>query len=157
MKYQNNSNQQPAGPFRFCVNDILHLPSLAEKLYQQSDLVSQFLKGRFSAQTLQSLSDFIRAGSNPEVLKVSLVQECNEIIKGELIYEANRFAGVSLSVDTQALLRTSAAVGPSPTARSCSTPTASSGRSGWAWPSATAVSLRSSGCFRDTLQGMPQR
>jgi hypothetical protein len=88
----------------FSASDLIDLPSLAAKLHQPSDKVSQYLRGRFSDATLQTLADYRGPSFDPKPLLTALVQELNKIVQGELIYEEQRFAGVNLSTETRKLL-----------------------------------------------------
>jgi hypothetical protein len=88
----------------FSVGDLLDLPSFADKLEQPTDAVSAYLKSSLSAATLTALADYQGSSSNSLALQTSLVEDLNRIIRGQSIYDAQRFAGVSLRPYTQQLL-----------------------------------------------------
>ena len=90
--------------FGFDVADIKNLPSLGEKLGKPQDEVSQFLKGRFSEATQQSLSSWLtqhQDGNHP--VAEAVVQEFNGVIHGPLIYDKQRFDRVNLSNSARVL------------------------------------------------------
>jgi len=89
------------GSWNFVFDDILDLASLADKINVPSDIdgVSQYLVGRFSPSTLDRIA--VYAGGPDPALQQVLVDELNQIIQGELIYDSNRFAGVHFSISTQ--------------------------------------------------------
>ena len=62
--------------------------------------ISKYLWNQFSASTQEVLTS---ATSTPEEQKLALVQALDNILKGVLIYETVRFAGVALSPETLAL------------------------------------------------------
>ena len=85
-------------------NEITNPVSLASKLKNQADPVSQFLWDGFNTNTWRELSDF-NGTTVSSTLKNSLVEELNRVIQeAASIYESNRFAAVSLSAKTQDLL-----------------------------------------------------
>src|SRR5262249_7652393 len=63
------------------------------------DGVSQYLGGRFSPSTLDAI--FFYAGGPDPALQQSVVDELNQIVQGESIYDPGRFAGVHFSIPTQ--------------------------------------------------------
>ncbi|MCX6904022.1 MAG: carboxy terminal-processing peptidase [Verrucomicrobia bacterium] len=95
-RYEQHVNYM-VGPAMFTQEDIKSLPSLASKLKQSQDKVSQYLTSRFSEPTLKTLADFTAAGAEAVALEKALLKEFNEIIQGQPIYEKQRFAGVELS------------------------------------------------------------
>jgi hypothetical protein len=88
----------------FSVGDFIDLPSFVAKLRTQDprtqDSISKYLWNQFSASTQGVLTS---ATSTPEEQKLALVQALDNILKGVLIYETVRFAGVALSPETLAL------------------------------------------------------
>ncbi|MGA9450667.1 MAG: hypothetical protein WBW41_04895 [Verrucomicrobiia bacterium] len=88
----------------FSVDDIINLPSLASKLKQPADAVSQYLKNQLSAATLEILTSYQGTNSGSIPLQAALVEDLNRIIRGHLIYDKQRFAGVVLRRKTQQLL-----------------------------------------------------
>ena len=87
------------GSSLFSVGDFIDLPAFVAKLRTQ-DPISKYLWNQFSASTQEVLTS---ATSTPEEQKLALVQALDNILKGVLIYETVRFAGVALSPETLAL------------------------------------------------------
>lgn len=92
--------------------DIVNFESLAAKLKQPAgdDHVSQYLRNQLSLSTSRQLSNYSR-GPDAELQK-SLIRDLRSVIGGTvskprdgLIYEPERFAGVSLSGETSASLQ----------------------------------------------------
>jgi fucose permease len=90
-------------------DDLKDLDGLANRLKQKSDAVSAFLATQLSAETQRLLAE-----ASPEVraLRFALAQDLNRLVKQDptktaetnLLYSAERFAGVALSAKTQQLL-----------------------------------------------------
>ena len=87
------------GSSLFSVGDFIDLPAFVAKL-RTEDPVSKFLWNQFSPQTQEVLKS---ATSTPEEQKLALVQALDNILKGVLIFEPVRFAGVALSQKTKDL------------------------------------------------------
>ena len=84
------------GPdFTFLVEDSEDLESFAERLKHPSDSLSYFLLSRLRGEAPQLFSS----------LEEDLAMELNSIIRGDSIYEVERFAGVALSDETKELLK----------------------------------------------------
>jgi hypothetical protein len=66
--------------------------------------VSIYLKGKLLAGTPATLRNYQGLVSDPAPLEVALVKDFNRIIRSQSIYDAQRFAGVSLRPETQRLL-----------------------------------------------------
>ena len=96
-------------PLRFNLLDIIDLPSLASKLKNLQDGVSNYIRGNLSAATHLALANYQGSGSNPNQLQSTLVADLNRLIENGSIFDAQRFAGVVLRPKTQLLL----AVNPS--------------------------------------------
>ena len=88
----------------FSFSDIIGLASLGARLNSQdpSDGVAWWL-WNVSPPDLETMIYFYEGGTDP-VLQQALVDEFNQLIQGPPIYDADVFAGVVLSPDTQALL-----------------------------------------------------
>ena len=95
--------QKPRSPM-FSEDDIANLRSLATNVYQKAEGVSAFLNGRLEEPARQALGAYVSSNAKPEDLKSKLVQNLNQIIEGQCIYESNRFQKVELGPDTQILL-----------------------------------------------------
>ena len=93
-----------AGIPMFSFAEIADLPHFAARLKHPAagDTVSVYLHNHLSPATLSSLAGYA-AGPNPQ-LQSALVDDLNHVIQGGSIYEAQRFAGVTLSKDTSSLL-----------------------------------------------------
>jgi signal peptidase I len=83
--------------------ELTNIPSLAARLRQQSDPVSAYLWTRVSEPTRQALAGRT-PGVTAQALADALVADLNRVIAGEPIYDAQRFAGIALSQDTQTRL-----------------------------------------------------
>jgi hypothetical protein len=88
-------------PISFSMDDIIDLPSLLNKLENQTDGVSDYVWNALSSATQTLLTD---PSSTPEDKQSALIQELNNIIQSGSIYDAARFSGVDLSQDTDDLL-----------------------------------------------------
>jgi hypothetical protein len=88
----------------FSVGDLKDLAHFAVKLSTAQYPISAFLKGRLSKMTLQLLSNYLNSGSDSGALEVSLLNDLNKIVAGQLIYEAKRFGDVKLRPQTRELL-----------------------------------------------------
>lgn len=86
------------------MDELVDLPSLANKLRTQVNLISTYLYGQLSAATLTTLADYQGVGSVPLSLQQALIEDFNAIICGQSLYDAQRFIGIALRSDTQQLL-----------------------------------------------------
>ncbi len=86
----------------FLMSDFSDPAALAAHLEDQGDLITQYLWARFSPES-QTL--FANPSADPLDLRIALVAEFNAIAEGGVsIYDATRFAGVTLREQTQGLL-----------------------------------------------------
>jgi len=84
--------------------DSFYLPDFAAKLSQPTDAVTASIKTNLSAITLAALEQFRKDSAvDPQLLQTNLLNDLNKIITGP-IYDAGRFAGVTLRPETRALL-----------------------------------------------------
>ena len=85
----------------FLFSDITDLPSLANKLKTPApaDFVSQYLNSQLSAETLALLAGY--AGGADAPLQRRIVADFNSIIQSGPLYTPARFAGVTLSPETE--------------------------------------------------------
>ena len=90
------------GGFSAFTGTDLNLPDFAAKLSNPTDAVSIYIKTNLSAPTLSALESFSPA--NPLPLQTNLTQSLNTLITNQTIYDAGRFAGVTLRPETQQLL-----------------------------------------------------
>ena len=88
--------------------DFMDLPSLAEKLKQPTNAISAYVSANLSPATLALLADYSGSGPISESLQTNLVpnlaQSLNAMVTSQPLYDAGRFAGVTLHPDTQKLL-----------------------------------------------------
>jgi nitrate/nitrite transporter NarK len=90
----------------FSSGDIIDLPSFAGKLKQPANAVAAFVKTNLSDATLSALANYQGVKSDATTLQTNLFQNLNALVRGGSIYDAQRFAGVSLRPETQKLLAT---------------------------------------------------
>jgi len=86
---------------KFSASD-LNLSAFANKLNQPANPVSIYVKTNLSASTLAALKNY--SSANPLPLQTNLLQSLNALISSNSIYDAQRFAGVTLRPETQKLL-----------------------------------------------------
>ena len=84
----------------FVAADFLDLPGFVTKLKTQADPVSAFLWQTFSAASQAVLND---TNATPTQQQTTLIAELGEVLSGVSIYDATRFAAVTLSPQTLAL------------------------------------------------------
>ena len=82
-------------------DNFLDFDALLAKVNNQADAVSKFLWNAFSKATQQVLSDVLATQAQK---KAALINELNGIFTAGPIYDAQLFAGVTLSSETLALL-----------------------------------------------------
>jgi Tat protein translocase TatC len=92
------------GVSTFSADDFRNLGSLAKKLRQPSDTVSAYLSGQLSDATRRALTNYHGWFSRPGLLQTNLVQDFNKIVAGDCIFDAQRFAGLTLRAEAQQLL-----------------------------------------------------
>jgi nitrate/nitrite transporter NarK len=97
-------SHQVGSPQTFSTGDFVDLPSLAGKLKQPGDAVSAFIKTNLSAATLEALANYRGAKSDATALQTNLFQNLNALVRGQSIYDAQRFSGVALRSETQKLI-----------------------------------------------------
>jgi uncharacterized repeat protein (TIGR04138 family) len=91
---------ETGGSPAFGVGDIKDLESFAARLCERSDPVAQFLWDRLSEATRLALL----TKAHSKAFEAILVKELNAIIARDSIYQAERFAGVTLSDQAKSLL-----------------------------------------------------
>ena len=89
------------GSSLFYGNDLSDLSALVAKLVAHTDPVSDYVWGRLQTQSKQTLQN---SESSPQDQLTVLISEFNQILRGESIYAAARFAGITLSAEATALL-----------------------------------------------------
>ena len=78
------------------VDALRDLPPLAEKLKKPSRAFDRWLARQLSPKTKAALKDYQGEGSDPDLLKQSLLQDLNKIIRSNSVFAKSRFVGVSL-------------------------------------------------------------
>jgi SSS family transporter len=91
-----------AGGTRFSVDDFQggSLASLAAQLHQPTNSVAQFLAAQLAPDTRQLLAARA-ADSRPQELKAALAKDFTRIVQSGPVYDAQRFAGVALSLEAK--------------------------------------------------------
>ncbi|HAK93989.1 MAG TPA: hypothetical protein DCM87_02995 [Planctomycetes bacterium] len=92
--------------------DFEDLPALAASLQAKADPVSAFLHGALSDDTRALLADYKAGAVETKPLALALAQELNQLVRQDpkkvepekLLYDPQRFSGVSLSANTRQLL-----------------------------------------------------
>lgn len=95
-------NEFTRGAFR--PDDIINATDLIMKLKEAKDPVSEYLRGKLSADALQMVDEYPRQGYTPQELKEKLADELNGELHDAGLYDEQRFAGVSLSYETRELI-----------------------------------------------------
>jgi fucose permease len=85
----------------YSVGDFKDLPAFANALKAKADPVSALVATNLSDATVQALTNYQGAASDSKALSVALVQDLNAIVKGEPIYDQQRFAAVQLDDRTR--------------------------------------------------------
>jgi len=89
---------------KFVAGDICDLPLFVEQLRQRENPVSDYLRDLFAESTRQSLGAYT-SDQDPRPITEALINELGIVVAGCTIYDPKRFDGVSLSAQTQYLLR----------------------------------------------------
>ncbi|MEI6562022.1 MAG: SLBB domain-containing protein [Verrucomicrobiota bacterium] len=82
----------------FTVEDFLNPFALSNKIVASPDPLSQHLKKIFQPKSMEVLSN---PKSTPQQQKFVLIEELNRAIQGELLYDDQRFAAITLSADAR--------------------------------------------------------
>lgn len=91
------------------VTDFKEPEDLARELKDGPDPLSQYLHSQFSATTQQLLVAWDGSSPTTEPLKVALAEELDKVVKGNSLFEAQRFAQVTLTPQIQKLIAASPA------------------------------------------------
>ena len=89
------------------VGDLKDPTSLAVKLRDASDPVSQFLHKEFSQNTQLLLSEYDNSTPPSESLQDALIEELNRLLQGNSLYDEERFSQVTLREETKKLIKQS--------------------------------------------------
>jgi phage tail-like protein len=85
--------------------DLKSLACLAAKLRNARDLLSKYLRGRFSSDTQQLLDEYDGSAASAKALERALIDELNRQLQGGSLYDEQRFAGVELTEETRKLIK----------------------------------------------------
>ena len=85
------------------MDDFINFNKFVLKLRNSDNPVSQFLQDQLEEFTKALLSAYDEANAPSEELQSALIEGLNEVLQGPFIYEANRFSGVELRVETEQL------------------------------------------------------
>ncbi|MDA7532988.1 hypothetical protein N8616_01355 [Verrucomicrobia bacterium] len=80
----------------FLLSELRDLPSLAKKLKDPYRAFDKWLASKLSPETKEALKDYRVEVSDPDLLKQSLLQDLNTIIRSDSVFDNSRFVGVSL-------------------------------------------------------------
>jgi hypothetical protein len=84
-------------------DDIVDLALLAKKLTAKSDAVSAFLGEQLDETVRTNLAAFSPASTNARSVRSALARNLNKFVNGTSLFDANRFRGVRLRVETAEL------------------------------------------------------
>jgi uncharacterized protein YlxW (UPF0749 family) len=83
------------------VDDLENIGGLAVQLQNSQNPLSQYLRGKFSDNTRLLLNKTNLSRPETESLKKALVDELNQLLQGDCLYDEQRFAKVQLTKETQ--------------------------------------------------------
>jgi hypothetical protein len=86
------------------VGSILDRPGFTAKLANGQDPLSVFLRGQFDNPVKSDLSRYAASNANAAALLSAMVKQINQILVGPSIFTVDRFRGITLRPETQALL-----------------------------------------------------
>lgn len=93
-----------SGSSMFCAGDLKNSASLAAKLQNVCDPVSQYLRGRFSSNTQHLLYEYDGCSPPSKALQRALIDEFNRLLGDpHLLTNVQRFAQVVLTKEAQRL------------------------------------------------------
>lgn len=92
-----------AAPVTLTLRDFRDLPALAARLAHPFEAFSLYLRERLPTATRQALDELGTVTETPTPVRDRLIEALNEIIRGESIYQASRFAGIPLRPVTREL------------------------------------------------------
>lgn len=89
----------------FCMENIRDPASLAVRLREARDPLSQVLRRQFSSNAQRLLDEYDGTDHPSEVLQKALLDEMNRQLQGPYLFDKRRFKGVSLTRETRKLAR----------------------------------------------------
>jgi len=93
------------GSWKFSEADIRNVSSVVMKLKQKSDEVSKFLESCLSDTTLKALNEFSDHKLPDNILRNAIVNDLNNIIDNQEVFDENRFTNIELRPETQKILK----------------------------------------------------
>jgi len=96
----------PQDTLMLSVGDLRDASSLAEKLKTAADPMSAYIQSRLSAQTKTELGAWQTSAEPSYDLLGMIVEDLNLVVKGVLLWDEKRFAGVEVREETRTLLLT---------------------------------------------------
>ena len=91
------------GNWGLSVSDFRSLPAFATRLKAKADAVSAYVYSALSPETRQALGNSGGAGPLSGAVEIRLLRELNQLVAGRSLYDAQRFAGITLRAETQRL------------------------------------------------------
>ena len=88
----------------FHINDLKDPASLAVKLRDGRDLISQYLQRKINASTQRLLDEYDGSSPLPKLLQEVLINELNGLLMGPSLFNKESFAQVCLTEETQKLI-----------------------------------------------------
>jgi hypothetical protein len=79
--------------------------AFASRLVSGTDAVSIFLRARLEPLVRVDLASYAAANANAKALLSATVKDINQVLAGPSIYDATRFSGVTLRLETEELLK----------------------------------------------------
>jgi len=80
--------------------DLTNLAALATRLQRPTHPIDRYVRGQLSPATVQALANYEAGSSDLAPLQAALLKDLNNLIRGPLLHDDRRFAGVRLRTDT---------------------------------------------------------
>lgn len=94
-----------SGSWLLSVKDLKDAGGLIRELRDAQKPLSQYLLSQFSPDLQQGLKEYDDSGSPSKPLQQALVDELNRLLRGECLYQKDRFAQIDLTRVTKELLQ----------------------------------------------------
>jgi ABC-type oligopeptide transport system substrate-binding subunit len=98
---QIQGNEKLKEAFRFTAKDLKNAVAFTGKITNGTDSLSQFLRENLAKDTLNAC---LQAATCDDAHKQMLADGLNKLIDGQPVYTAERFAGITLSKDSQKIV-----------------------------------------------------
>jgi hypothetical protein len=95
--------QEPIAPVTFGAGDIVDLPAFAARLADKSDPMAAFVVGQLDEPARAALAAPGASTTNARPLASALAKNLTRIAGGPSIFDSDRFRGVKLRTETEAL------------------------------------------------------